>query len=60
LASKIGPESFKRSLVIETAGPQDEVLKLLPPLTIETNSLIQGLDILEESVAAVLQSSLTD
>lgn len=53
LASKISQESFKRSLVIETAGTQDEVLKLLPPLTIETNALIQGLDIIEESVASV-------
>ncbi len=54
LANKISQESFKRGLVIETAGSQDEVLKVLPPLTIETNALIQGLDIIEESIAAVL------
>ncbi|MGM0578071.1 MAG: hypothetical protein ACQEXJ_20270 [Myxococcota bacterium] len=45
---------FERGLVIETAGADDQVIKLLPPLTIPREALDQGLDIVQESVRAVL------
>jgi diaminobutyrate-2-oxoglutarate transaminase len=54
LAGKISREAFDRGLVIETAGPQSEVLKLLPSLTIDRDALERGLDIIEESLDAVL------
>jgi len=54
LAGKVSREAFARGLVIETAGAQDEVLKLLPPLTIERETLESGLDLIEESLAAAL------
>jgi diaminobutyrate-2-oxoglutarate transaminase len=56
VAKQVSQAAFKRGLIIETAGIQDEVIKLLPPLTIELNSLIQGLNILEESIDSVLSS----
>ena len=56
LATAISQEAFRRGLVIETAGPQDEVLKTLPPLTISENQLERGLEILRDSAAAVLAS----
>src|SRR5690606_20177211 len=34
IASLVSRAAFERGLLIETAGPHDEVLKLLPPLTI--------------------------
>jgi len=37
-------------LTAEPCGPRDEVLKLLPPLTIDTPTLRQGLDILETAL----------
>ena len=40
---------FDRGLIIEAAGRKDLVLKLLPPLTITTEELIQGLDIINEA-----------
>jgi diaminobutyrate-2-oxoglutarate transaminase len=46
--------AFQRRLILETSGPRGEVVKLLPPLTIEDGALNRGLEILEESVCAVL------
>lgn len=38
--------AFKQGLVIETAGPRSEVLKVMPPLTIDEQALTEGLDII--------------
>ncbi len=54
VANRISAEAFRNGLVIETSGASDQVLKLLPPLTIEEESLREGLDILEGSVAKAL------
>ena len=54
LAGEISKEAFQRGLIIETAGPSDEVLKALPPLTISPSELSQGLEILEKSARAVI------
>lgn len=56
LAGRISAEAFKRGLVVETAGAQDEVLKFLPPLTITDEALSKGLDIVADSLGAVLSS----
>ena len=50
-ANKIAAEAFRNGLLIETSGPQDEVVKLMPPLTISAEDLARGLDILEASFA---------
>jgi len=47
LAGQISQEAFRNGLIIETAGPSDEVLKALPPLTIEADGLDRGLDIMQ-------------
>ncbi|QVQ50698.1 diaminobutyrate--2-oxoglutarate transaminase [Spiractinospora alimapuensis] len=51
-------EAFQRGLLLETSGPEDEVVKLLPPLTTTNAELERGLDILGESVTAALASTL--
>jgi len=53
-AGEVSRTAFDRGLLIETAGPQDEVLKLLPPLTIPRDALERGLGIIRESIHAVL------
>jgi diaminobutyrate-2-oxoglutarate transaminase len=53
LASEFSRAAFRRGLISETAGPEDDVLKLMPPLTIEKETLHRGLEILRESVEAV-------
>ncbi|WP_404385574.1 diaminobutyrate--2-oxoglutarate transaminase [Caenispirillum salinarum] len=50
---EICAEAFKNGLILETAGPDDEVVKLLPPLILTDESLAKGLDIMEEAFAAV-------
>ena len=53
LAGKVCAAAFERGLLVETAGPVSEVVKLLPPLTITNAELDQGLAILEDAVHAV-------
>lgn len=53
-ANEIARTAFERGVVIETSGANDEVLKLLPALTIEDELLMRGLEIIEHSVAHVL------
>ena len=50
LAGGITRQCFNDGLVIETAGASGEVIKLLPPLTIDVNTLSSGLEILENAV----------
>ncbi|HEX2077629.1 MAG TPA: diaminobutyrate--2-oxoglutarate transaminase [Longimicrobium sp.] len=54
LAGEVSAGAFARGLIVETAGPGDEVLKLLPPLTVRDDELERALDIVEESLSAVL------
>jgi len=50
LAEKICASAFEQGLIIETSGPNSEVVKLMPPLTIDETGLEKGLKILEASV----------
>lgn len=54
LSNRIAANAFKRGVVIETSGAHDEVLKLLPALTIEEELLSKGLEVIEASVADAL------
>ncbi|MEU0534564.1 diaminobutyrate--2-oxoglutarate transaminase [Amycolatopsis tolypomycina] len=54
LAGRVCAEAFARGLLMETSGPDGEVMKLLPPLTLTDDELTQGLSIIDESVKAVL------
>jgi diaminobutyrate-2-oxoglutarate transaminase len=56
LAPKVRQAAFERNLILETSGPRGEVVKLLPPLTIDPDALERGLEIIEESLLAVLDS----
>ncbi|MGO1544332.1 MAG: diaminobutyrate--2-oxoglutarate transaminase [Gulosibacter sp.] len=54
LASAISREAFKLGLVIETSGAHDEVVKVMPPLIGDDETLLKGLDRLEQAVDAAL------
>ena len=58
LASRVSQACFERGLIIETAGIDDQVLKLLPSLTIKEDELLHGLDIIETSLRAVMSQGL--
>lgn len=53
LAKTMSREAFKKGLIIELAGPNDEVVKFLPPLVISDETLRKGLEIIS-GVAATL------
>jgi diaminobutyrate-2-oxoglutarate transaminase len=53
VAGAVAKAAFERGLLVETSGPESEVVKLMPALTIDTNDLQRGIDILAESVDAV-------
>jgi len=51
-AEKISRQAFERGLIIETCGPHDEVLKLLPCLTVSNAELEEGIGVIEDSLKA--------
>lgn len=55
LAGEIAKTCFEHGLVIETAGPDDEVIKFFAPLTITESELKQGLEIFQNAVEVVIQ-----
>jgi diaminobutyrate-2-oxoglutarate transaminase len=52
-AAKIAAESFTRGLLVETSGPEGEVLKTMPALTISAAELRRGLEILAAAAESV-------
>jgi diaminobutyrate-2-oxoglutarate transaminase len=52
-AGKIAAAAFDRGLLVETSGPESEVVKVMPALTISADELDRGLDILIEATNAV-------
>lgn len=49
-AQKVSADAFKTGLILETSGPQDEVVKIMPPLTIGEEELREGLARLDQCV----------
>ena len=56
VAGEASREAFERGLLIETAGStNNQVLKFLPSLLIEEELLREGLDIVEQSLATLVE-----
>ncbi|MBN9097051.1 MAG: diaminobutyrate--2-oxoglutarate transaminase, partial [Pseudonocardia sp.] len=55
LAAKTCAAAFERGLLMETSGPSDEVMKVMPALTITDDELTEGLEIVKESVRTVME-----
>ena len=53
IAKEITKIAFEKGLIIETSGPNDEVIKLLPPLIIDPSGIQKGMALLEESIQKV-------
>jgi 4-aminobutyrate aminotransferase/(S)-3-amino-2-methylpropionate transaminase len=56
LTSRIVAEAERRGLILLSCGTRQNVIRLLPPLTIEYEILEEGLDIIEESIEAAIAS----
>ena len=59
IAGKVAAAGFEKGLLMETSGPKDEVLKLMPALTIELDVLQRGLTILAEVISDVTGQEIT-
>jgi diaminobutyrate-2-oxoglutarate transaminase len=53
IARDICRRAFESGLIMETAGPEGNVAKVMPPLTIDEVTLKEGLEILEASIRTV-------
>lgn len=54
IAAATTRKAFDKGLIIERCGPVDEVVKFLPALTIDHETLNEGLDLFEQSLAETL------
>lgn len=54
LAGRISRKSFELGVIVEVSGAHDEVLKLMPALLGDEETLNRGLDVIEAAVEAVL------
>ncbi|MDT9722452.1 diaminobutyrate--2-oxoglutarate transaminase [Paenibacillus sp. ClWae2A] len=57
IARKVRDRCFINGLIVECVGRQDNVIKILPPLNIETELLSKGCEVLKESVHEVLMKA---
>ncbi|MDC3734753.1 diaminobutyrate--2-oxoglutarate transaminase [Pseudomonas syringae pv. syringae] len=55
-ASRLSAECLSQGLLVETCGPLNEVLNLMPPLTIDLPVLERGLDILKRAYLSTLHN----
>lgn len=53
IASQITRAAFKKGLIIETSGADDQVVKFLCPLIISQENLERGINIVEEAIKEV-------
>jgi diaminobutyrate-2-oxoglutarate transaminase len=58
LAGAVQKEAFDRGLLLETSGPDGEVVKLMPSLVIDDDDLAEGLTIAAQSIEAVATREL--
>jgi 4-aminobutyrate aminotransferase/(S)-3-amino-2-methylpropionate transaminase len=52
IASRIVEECYREGVIVLKAGTYDNVIRLLPPLTIDEPLFEEGLDVLDKAVAA--------
>ena len=55
MAKKITAECFSKRLVMERAGRNDEVLKIMPPLVVTDDELLKGAQIIKEAIETVMK-----
>jgi len=57
LANRVSREAYRNGLIIETGGPNDEVVKCLCPLTIEDADIHRAFDIIQSAVRRVMANT---
>lgn len=57
-ASLVKQAAFRRGMILECCGRDDEVVKFLPPLTVSMETLQQGIRIVEEAVDGLFSGAV--
>ncbi len=57
IAEATSRKAFEKGLIVERCGPVDQVVKFLPALTIDFDTLNQGLEIFEEALCQSLKET---
>lgn len=55
ITKKLIAACFKNGLIIERVGRENNVMKIMPPLVIEDDILLRGMEILRDSIQEVLR-----
>ncbi|XOB61003.1 diaminobutyrate--2-oxoglutarate transaminase [Campylobacterota bacterium DY0563] len=55
VASDISQYSFEEKLIVETCGSEDQIVKFLPPLIIDEDTLVEGLNRFEKAIEKLLK-----
>ena len=50
IAGDISSYAFQENLIVETCGSEDQIVKFLPPLVIDEDTLVEGLNRLETAI----------
>jgi diaminobutyrate-2-oxoglutarate transaminase len=58
MAGQVSERCFEKGLIIELSGADNQVVKFLPPLTIDEETLIRGISIVEEAVDEIMDEKL--
>jgi diaminobutyrate-2-oxoglutarate transaminase len=55
MATKAARAAFDRGVLVETSGPEQDVVKLMPPLTVSVeDELMPGLEVVAEALDTVV------
>lgn len=57
LAASICARAYKKGLIVETSGNEDQVVKVLAPLTTDDETFLKGLKILRDALRSMTDSS---
>ncbi|RXJ83888.1 diaminobutyrate--2-oxoglutarate transaminase [Arcobacter sp. CECT 8985] len=55
IASDISKKAFEENLIVETCGSEDQIVKFLPPLIIDEETLLEGLNRFEKAVHKLIE-----
>ena len=51
-AGRVIEECYREGVIVLKAGTYDNVIRLLPPLTIDEDLLLEGLEVLDKALTA--------
>ena len=59
-AERVSARAFELGLIVEAVGREDSVLKIMPPLTIDSDLLLEGCAILKRAVSEVMMEEAAE